>query len=60
MNVSGPLVLFVIVSFCLAGVVILRKEAIPQPLRKILAIFSLVMIAASFIMMTYSFYTAGK
>jgi hypothetical protein len=52
--------MFLIVSFALAGVVILRKDSIPQPMRKYLAIFSLIMIVSSFIMLTYTFYTAGS
>ncbi|WP_274365994.1 hypothetical protein [Paenibacillus thermotolerans] len=60
MSSSGPLITFIIVSFCLAGIVILRRESIPQPMRKYLAIFSLFMISASFIMLTYTFFTAGR
>lgn len=57
---SGTLVTFLIVVFCLAAVVILKKESIPPSLRRPIAIGTLVMIVAAFAMLLAAFFTAGS
>lgn len=59
MPLPGTLITFMIVSFSLAAVVILQKDRIPQPFRKILALFTLLFIVSSFIMLMVTFYTLG-
>ncbi|HZG75475.1 MAG TPA: hypothetical protein VEZ72_06410 [Paenibacillus sp.] len=59
MQSSGALAVFLIVSFCLAAVVILKRETIPEPLRRPIAIATLVMIVAAFVMLLVSFFTMG-
>lgn len=59
MQSSGTLALFLIVSFCLAAVVILKRESIPPVLRRPIAIATLIMVAAAFIMLLVSFFTMG-
>lgn len=56
MENSGSLILFMIVSFALAIVVIFKKDSLPERIRRPLALFSLFMVAASFIMMVVSFF----
>lgn len=48
---TGALVVMIIVSFCLAAVIIMQKEHIPDKLRRPLAIFALVMVVSSFVML---------
>ena len=52
---EDAVVTMTIVSFCFAAVVILKKDSIPDPARKPLALLSLVMVAASFVMLIFSF-----
>jgi uncharacterized membrane protein len=59
MRTSGALVTFLIVVFCLAAVLILKKESIPATLRRPMAITTLVMVVAAFIMLMVSFFTAS-
>jgi|HigsolmetaAR203D_1030402.scaffolds.fasta_scaffold00079_34 Na+-translocating ferredoxin:NAD+ oxidoreductase RnfE subunit len=48
---TGALVVMIIVSFCLAAVIIMQREHIPHNLRRPLAIFALVMVVSSFVML---------
>lgn len=57
MESSSALALFLIVSFCLAGVLILKRDSIPQKLRRFMAIATLVMIVSAFVMLLVSFFT---
>jgi hypothetical protein len=50
---------FVIVSFCLALVLILSRESIPQQLKKFLALFALGMVVISFLIIFFSFVYAS-
>jgi|GEM_PF-1674540 hypothetical protein len=52
----GTALTMMIVSLCLAAVVILKKESIPQALRRPLALFSLFIVCASFVMMMIALY----
>ena len=60
MNSAEALVTFIIVSFCLAAVIIMRREQIPPPLRRFLALSTLIMVSTSFILLVYTFFTAGN
>ncbi|WP_309120151.1 hypothetical protein [Paenibacillus sp.] len=60
MQSSGALAVFLVVSFCLAAVVILKRESIPDPLRRPIAIATLVMIVAAFVMLLATFFTMGS
>jgi len=60
MNSSEALAVYLIVSFCLAAVVIMKRDSIPQPLRRPIAIATLIMIAGAFVMLLYTFFTAGS
>ncbi|MCI3923871.1 hypothetical protein MO973_26955 [Paenibacillus sp. TRM 82003] len=55
---TGTLATFLIVVFCLAAVVILKKDTIPASLRRPIAVMTLVMIVAAFAMLMYAFFTA--
>jgi len=48
---SGALAVMIIVSFCLAAVIIMQREQIPPKLRRPLAVFALIMVASSFVML---------
>lgn len=55
MNPGENVATFAIVAFSLAIVIILKKDTIPAPLKRPLAITSLVMVATAFILLVYSF-----
>ncbi|GIP33845.1 hypothetical protein J2TS4_30550 [Paenibacillus sp. J2TS4] len=57
---SKTVLTFVIVSFCLAGVLILKRDSIPDRIRKFLALTTLVLICFSFFLIVYMFFTAGS
>lgn len=52
------LLLFMFVSFCLALVIVMKKESIPKQLRKILAIITLIMVGSSFLMFIVALFLA--
>lgn len=56
---TESVVLMIIVSFSLALVLIMKKDSIPERLRRPLALLSIVMIAVSFALMVYSFFAAA-
>lgn len=51
--------LFVIVAFCLGGILILYKNNIPPKLKKWLAIWSITLIIVAFAIIIYSLFTLG-
>ncbi len=53
------LLLMMFVSICLAVVIILKRESIPQQLRRPLAIIALFMVGSSFIMFVAALFTSG-
>lgn len=60
MSHAATLLTFWIVSFCMAGVVILRRNHIQAEFRRPLAILTLVMIVASFVMLVYELFLLGS
>lgn len=54
------LLIFLLASFALAGVVIMKRESIPPPVRRPLAIVSLLMVASSFAMLVIAFFQLGQ
>ncbi|GIP15405.1 hypothetical protein J40TS1_10470 [Paenibacillus montaniterrae] len=52
-------VIFIILAFSLGLILILKKDTIPAPLKKWLAISSLVMIAFAFFIIIYSLFKLG-
>jgi hypothetical protein len=60
MSHAATLITFWIVSFCTAGIVILRRNHFQPEFRRPLAILSLVMIAASFVMLVYELFRLGS
>lgn len=59
MSHSATLLTFWIVSFCTAGVVILRRNAIDPRFRRPLAFISLVLIATSFALLVIELFRLG-
>ncbi|WP_253187011.1 hypothetical protein [Paenibacillus sp. GP183] len=53
---SGSILTFVIVSFCLALILIMRRDSIPAPFKRYLALLALVMVTMSFVLIVISFY----
>ncbi|KIL37765.1 hypothetical protein SD70_30830 [Gordoniibacillus kamchatkensis] len=59
MSHSATLLTFWIVSFCTAGVVILRRDKIDPPFRRPLAIVALVLIVSSFALIVIELFRLG-
>ncbi len=53
---TEALVIFIIVAFSFALIVIMKKESLPERLRKPMAIMAVVMVAAAFVLLLYSFF----
>lgn len=60
MTDSGSLLTFIIVSFCLSLILILKKNSIPAPLKRYLALLAIVMITMSFVLIVISFLGVGS
>lgn len=57
---SETITIFVILSFCFALVLIMKKDSIAPGFRRGLAIMAAVMMAFSFFLIMYSFMTMGR
>ncbi len=56
---SGSILTFIMVSFCLALILILKKDSIPSPMKRTLALLALVMVSMSFVLIILSFFSKG-
>ncbi|OXM16912.1 hypothetical protein [Paenibacillus herberti] len=52
-------VIFIIASFCLAAIVLMKRDQLPERLRRPLAISAIVMVSISFVVLVASFFTLG-
>ncbi|AEI40143.1 hypothetical protein [Paenibacillus mucilaginosus] len=57
MSNSASVVTFIILSFSLGLILIMKKDTLPPGTKRPLAIIALVMISFSFFMMVYSFFS---
>jgi hypothetical protein len=57
---SGSILTFIIVSFCLALILILKKDSIPAQVKRYLALLALVMITMSFVLILMSFFGSSS
>ncbi|MFE5319067.1 hypothetical protein ACFQ88_10190 [Paenibacillus sp. NPDC056579] len=60
MNNSTTLLTFIIISFCFALILIMKKDTLPSNVKRPLAILALIMVAFSFTLIVYSFFTMTK
>jgi uncharacterized membrane protein len=60
MTDTGSILTFVIVSFCLALILIMRRNSLPAPFKRYLALLAIVMVVMSFVLIVLSFYRMGK
>jgi hypothetical protein len=58
MPVNDQTLTFIMVSFCLAIVLILMRDRIPTPINKYLAMFAALMVVMSFVMIVLTFLQA--
>ncbi|CAG7650643.1 hypothetical protein ACFQI7_22010 [Paenibacillus allorhizosphaerae] len=58
MNNAASIITFLIVSFSLALVLIMKKDSLPSGVKRPLALLALVMVAFSFVLIVYSFLAA--
>ncbi|PZE20980.1 hypothetical protein CBW46_009855 [Paenibacillus xerothermodurans] len=59
MDDSATILTFIIVSFCFALILILKKDTLPPGVKRPLAILALAMITFSFTLIVYSFLVMG-
>ncbi|MGO4539895.1 hypothetical protein [Paenibacillus sp. 2TAB19] len=53
-------IIFIIASFVLGGLVVLKKDTLSPGLRRGMAIFSIIFIAFAFFLIVYAFFTMGS
>jgi drug/metabolite transporter (DMT)-like permease len=54
MSNSSSILTFIIVSFCLALILVMKKDSLPSSMKRYLALLALVMVACSFVLIVYS------
>lgn len=59
MTQSGSILTFILVSFCLAIILIMKKDSLPAPMKRYLALLAIVMVSLSFVLIVVSFFRAG-
>ncbi|UJF31626.1 hypothetical protein [Paenibacillus hexagrammi] len=59
MSQSGSILTFVIVSFCLAVILIMKKDTLPSQIKRWLAILAIAMVSISFVLVLLSFFGLG-
>ncbi|MFD2117304.1 hypothetical protein ACFSTH_10400 [Paenibacillus yanchengensis] len=59
MSHAASMIVMIIASFCLAGVILLKRESIPDKARKPLALTAIGLILFSFFLIVYSLVTLG-
>ncbi|NOU97972.1 hypothetical protein GC093_32805 [Paenibacillus sp. LMG 31456] len=57
MSNSASILTLIIVSFCFALILILKKDSLPSTVKRPLAIIALVMVTFSFSLIVYSFFS---
>lgn len=55
MSETGTIVTFIIVAFCFAAVLLMKKDSIEPKFKRPLAIMAIVMVGLSFCLLLYSF-----
>jgi hypothetical protein len=60
MTDSGSILTFVLVSFCLAIILIMKKDSLPAQMKRYLALLAIVMVSLSFVLILFSFFGTGK
>ncbi|WP_261301908.1 hypothetical protein [Paenibacillus andongensis] len=60
MTDSGSIITFVLVSFCLAIILIMKKDSLPAQMKRYLALLAIVMVSLSFVLILFSFFGTGK
>ncbi|TFE31590.1 hypothetical protein [Cohnella luojiensis] len=58
MNTEASII-FIIASFSLAVILIMSRERIPEPLRRPMAITSILLVIFAFFLIVYSFFRIG-
>lgn len=57
---TTAVILFIIVAFSLGAIIVFKRDTIPPPLRRGMAIITILMIAFAFFLIVYSFLTMGS
>ena len=60
MDASSNILIFIVSAFLLGFVLIMKKDSLPQRLRRPFAIISILMIAFAFFLIMYSLLTMGS
>lgn len=60
MNDTGSIVLFTILAFSLALILIMKKDTIPPQLKRFLALVTIVLVSSSFLLIVFSLLGMGS
>nr|WP_249435864.1 hypothetical protein [Paenibacillus sp. Marseille-Q4541] len=60
MGASSNILIFIVSAFLLGVVLIMKRDSVPQRLRRPLAIASILMISFAFFLIIYSMFTMGS
>ncbi|GLI05332.1 MULTISPECIES: hypothetical protein [Paenibacillus] len=60
MSNGASILTFMIISFSLALILIMKKDSLPANVKRPLAILALVMVSFSFVLMIFSFFSGAK
>ena len=56
---TTAVIVFIIAAFSLGAVIIMKRDTIPAPMRRGIALLAVVLVAFAFFLIVYSFLTMG-
>ncbi|WP_374020274.1 hypothetical protein ABU162_12000 [Paenibacillus thiaminolyticus] len=56
---SSTNIIFIILAFSLGAILVWKKDSVPPPIRRPMAIAALLFLVFAFFLIVYSFWTAG-
>ncbi|WP_152397269.1 hypothetical protein [Paenibacillus guangzhouensis] len=57
---STSILIFIILAFSLGAILIMKKDSIPAPLRRVMAIITILLVAFAFFLIVYSAFYLGS
>ncbi|WP_083927154.1 hypothetical protein [Paenibacillus terrigena] len=57
---STSILIFIILAFSMGAILIMKKDSIPAPLRRVMAIITILLVAFAFFLIVYSSFQLGS
>ncbi|MFD0620042.1 hypothetical protein ACFQZR_21455 [Paenibacillus sp. GCM10027629] len=57
---STSILIFIILAFSMGAILIMKKDSIPAPLRRVMAIITILLVAFAFFLIVYSSFHLGS